>query len=241
MPAERTPDVGAVLREARERRGVSLRQIAEATKISVPALDALERNDLSHLPGGIFTRAFVRAYAREVGLDVEQTVRQFVEQFPGEDPSVTERPSRAASPDHRLANRDGRLMRLATRVLTVVLFVAVVVAYLAWSGRLASWRQAAVGVPAAGETVVAHPQPTPPETPAAAATAPGEGAPVPAPLVSVESVVVPPAASPGVTAPGRRRPLRPPPWTAGPGARLRRFRKGCCGLVWLHREHAGFR
>jgi cytoskeleton protein RodZ len=77
-------DVGACLREARERRGLSLRQIAGATRISVQALDAIERNDIRRLPGGIFSRAFVRGYAHEVGLDPEETVRDFVEQFPVE-------------------------------------------------------------------------------------------------------------------------------------------------------------
>src|SRR5580658_6277392 len=83
MAADRTSDgIGATLREARERRGVSLRQIANATKISVAVLDALERNDISRLPGGIFGRAFVRAYAVEVGLDPETTIRDFIAQFP---------------------------------------------------------------------------------------------------------------------------------------------------------------
>ena len=73
-------DFGAALRQARERRGVSLRQIADSTKISMVALEALERNDIARLPSGIFVRAFVRAYAAEVGLDPEQTVREFLAQ-----------------------------------------------------------------------------------------------------------------------------------------------------------------
>jgi len=55
--ADRSPgDFGRSLREARERRGVSLRQIANATKISMITLEALERNDIARLPGGIFSR-----------------------------------------------------------------------------------------------------------------------------------------------------------------------------------------
>ena len=74
MAAERTAgDFGGRLREARERRGVTLRQIAAATKISVRVLEALERNDISLLPGGIFSRAFVRSYAIQVGLDPEDS------------------------------------------------------------------------------------------------------------------------------------------------------------------------
>ncbi|OFW16972.1 MAG: hypothetical protein A3F70_17680 [Acidobacteria bacterium RIFCSPLOWO2_12_FULL_67_14] len=76
------PDFGTKMKRLREERGVTLRQIADATKLSVGALEALERNDISRLPGGIFTRAFVRSYATEVGLDPEQTVRDFLVQFP---------------------------------------------------------------------------------------------------------------------------------------------------------------
>ena len=74
-------DFGGKLRLARERRGISLRQIAASTKISIAVLQALERNDISKLPGGIFSRGFVRSYAVEVGLDPDATVHEFLEQF----------------------------------------------------------------------------------------------------------------------------------------------------------------
>src|SRR3954471_20363004 len=86
-PERPAGDLGRKLREARERKGMSLRQIANATKISVGVLDALERNDISKLPGGIFGRAFVRSYAVEVGLDPEVTIQNFIAQFPND--SVT--------------------------------------------------------------------------------------------------------------------------------------------------------
>src|SRR5438046_2205137 len=82
MASDRTSDFGGKLRAARERRGISLRQIANATKIAVAVLEALERNDISRLPGGIFGRAFVRSYAVEVGLDPERTIQEFITQFP---------------------------------------------------------------------------------------------------------------------------------------------------------------
>jgi len=77
-------DVGTKLRQARETRGLSLRQVADATRIPLAALVALERNDASKLPGGIFTRGFVRSYAREVGLDPDETMGEFLVQFAGE-------------------------------------------------------------------------------------------------------------------------------------------------------------
>jgi cytoskeleton protein RodZ len=82
--SDRSAGFGTKLREARERRGVTLRQIANATKISIAVLEALERGDVSRLPGGIFSRAFVRSYAVEVGLDPEEAIREFAAQFPGE-------------------------------------------------------------------------------------------------------------------------------------------------------------
>src|SRR3954464_11646777 len=85
MPLERrSTGFGGRLRDARERRNISLRQIANATKISVAVLEALERNDISKLPGGIFGRAFVRSYAVEVGLDPESTIQDFIAQFPND-------------------------------------------------------------------------------------------------------------------------------------------------------------
>ena len=77
-------DFGGKLREAREGRGISLRQIATSTQISVAALEALERNDVSKLPGGLFSRAFVRSYASEVGLDPDKTLGEFLDRFDGE-------------------------------------------------------------------------------------------------------------------------------------------------------------
>ena len=75
-------DVGARLRAAREARRMTLRELADTTKISIGALEALEENDTDRLPGGIFTRAFVRAYAIEVGLDPESMTRDFVDRAP---------------------------------------------------------------------------------------------------------------------------------------------------------------
>lgn len=71
-------DVGAALRDARERRGLSLDQLSHATKISVTILGAIESNRIDKLPGGIFTRGFLRAYAREVGLDPEDTIQRYL-------------------------------------------------------------------------------------------------------------------------------------------------------------------
>jgi cytoskeletal protein RodZ len=69
---------GETLRRERELRGIDLREVAEATKISVRFLQALENGRLDILPGGIFPRAFVRQYAAYLGLDPERTVAEFM-------------------------------------------------------------------------------------------------------------------------------------------------------------------
>jgi cytoskeleton protein RodZ len=69
---------GENLRRERELRGIDLRDIAEATKISVRFLQALEQDRVDILPGGIFPRAFVRQYARYLGLDPERVVAEFL-------------------------------------------------------------------------------------------------------------------------------------------------------------------
>ena len=73
---------GPRLRQERERRQISLRTIADSTKISRSLLEALERDDVSRWPGGLFRRAFVRSYAAAIGLDPEETLREFNERFP---------------------------------------------------------------------------------------------------------------------------------------------------------------
>ena len=78
MPNTERDDFGAMLRAERERRGISLRQISTSTNLSMTTLEALERNDVSSLAGGVFVRSFVRAYAVEVGLDPEETIREFL-------------------------------------------------------------------------------------------------------------------------------------------------------------------
>ena len=73
---------GPVLRAARERRGVSLRQLAEETKLSVELWEGLEENNLSRWPKRIFARSYIRDYALRVGLDPDEVVNEFCRLFP---------------------------------------------------------------------------------------------------------------------------------------------------------------
>jgi len=70
-------DPATRLRLAREAKGVSTRQVAESTKLSVRAIEALESGRVSALPEGIYRRAIIRAVASAVGLNPEQLLREF--------------------------------------------------------------------------------------------------------------------------------------------------------------------
>ena len=80
-------DIGSRLRQARETRGLTLRDIATTTKISMTALVAIEDNDFARLPGGVFSRAYVRAFAAEVGLDADELTREYRARFETEIPA----------------------------------------------------------------------------------------------------------------------------------------------------------
>jgi transcriptional regulator with XRE-family HTH domain len=73
---------GRRLRRERERRQIALASISANTKISVALFEALEREDVSRWPTGIFRRAFIRAYATGIGLDPDIVVQEFLERFP---------------------------------------------------------------------------------------------------------------------------------------------------------------
>ena len=81
------PRLGAYLRlrRHRERNRISLEEIAAATRVKKELFEALEANDLSAWPRGLYARAWVRTYACAVGLDPIDTVDEFCRLFPNGD------------------------------------------------------------------------------------------------------------------------------------------------------------
>lgn len=62
---------------SRQKRGISLEQIAEKTKISIRFLKAIEARDFKQLPGGIFASSYLRQYAEAAGLEPENLIRLY--------------------------------------------------------------------------------------------------------------------------------------------------------------------
>jgi cytoskeleton protein RodZ len=108
---------GEKLRHERELRGITLREIAEVTKISVRFLQALEDDRFEALPGGLFPRAFVRQYAGFLGLDPTALADEFAAAHA--ETSVEQRP--AAPTERRLRISSGHLILGGIALLLVAL------------------------------------------------------------------------------------------------------------------------
>ena len=70
---------GEALRCERQRRSVSLEDIAQTTKVTVRSLQALESDAFDQLPGGILSKGIVRSYVRFLGLDEGEWVERFLD------------------------------------------------------------------------------------------------------------------------------------------------------------------
>ena len=90
------------LRRYRQRHRITLDEIAAETRVKPALLEALERNDLSEWPRGVYARAWIRAYASAVGLDPIDTVDEFCRLFPQGDrrirPTIAEIAAIVAQP-----------------------------------------------------------------------------------------------------------------------------------------------
>jgi cytoskeletal protein RodZ len=167
-------EIGRMLREARQAKGISLPQAEELTKIRLRYLMALEEGDLSGLPGRVYAIGYLRSYARCLGIDARTTekmveelrrameAREEEEAYPGI--AGTER-------SRQRVWRLGRDVRRAAGVAVAVILVLVVSLAVAakWF-----WGREKVTLPepaaATGHTVVREerkaeiPQPEPSET-----------------------------------------------------------------------------
>ncbi len=88
-PVDRGPEpialpevvTGAVLKRIRETRGISLRQIANASKVGVRYLEYIEQDRFAYLPAPVYLRGFLQEYARMVGLDPRRVTESYLSQM----------------------------------------------------------------------------------------------------------------------------------------------------------------
>ena len=73
-----TPNLAAL----RDEKGISLRQIAETTKIGVRYLEAIERGQFAKLPGGVYSVNYIRQYARAIEVSEAELLERYLQFAP---------------------------------------------------------------------------------------------------------------------------------------------------------------
>lgn len=71
--------IGQTLREARESRKISTTKAAAETNIKIQHIEAMEREDFSHMAAPIYAKGFLRLYAEYLGLDPAPLVAEYME------------------------------------------------------------------------------------------------------------------------------------------------------------------
>lgn len=75
------PEIGATLREARQRRRIDVFDVESQTKIRAKYLRALEEEEWDLLPGPTYVKTFLRTYAEYLGLDAKLLVEEYKQRF----------------------------------------------------------------------------------------------------------------------------------------------------------------
>ena len=147
---------GETLKREREMRGVSLEEVANATRISTRNLEALENERWDQLPGGVFNRGFIRSIARFLGLDEETLVAEYVM-------ATDDQPQLAVWADKAEARKPSRLPYVVFGSLGALMLVA---AFFVWR----DWPLVKAAMLGPGEAPITSPQQTktPPPAPVAA-------------------------------------------------------------------------
>jgi cytoskeletal protein RodZ len=73
---------GQQLRRQREKRRITLEQVATQTKVAASLFRSLEAGECARWPGGIYSRSFVRAYAVAIGVDPDRALEIFTYCYP---------------------------------------------------------------------------------------------------------------------------------------------------------------
>lgn len=126
-------ELGLALREAREKKGMSLDDIQGVTKIQKRYLSAIEAGEFDKLPGEFYTRAFIKNYAEAVGLDPKVIFNDYTNEIPKsrQEPvdnlSPRTRIQRTKTPSKRAKRVGLSFESLLPKIIIIVVLLAVLV------------------------------------------------------------------------------------------------------------------
>lgn len=200
-PAPPAFSPGAALREARERLGLSIDEVAGRTKLAPRQIEALEADDFAHLPEAAFVRGFVRSYAKLLQIDAAPLLAALPNAAPPGVPLEAKVLPDAEFPTDQSVHKPNLVWLIAALV------VAILLAVFAWLFERASdapkTRVETVDVPVQSAAPLEAPEPaSAPEAsaPAASSVSAPQATPVSAPVAASAPVPAsskaPPAVSP---------------------------------------------
>lgn len=91
-------EFGKTLRSAREAKGLTARQIADATHMMTQVVDGLENENFSKIAAPIYGRGFVKLYCEAVGLDPKPMIEEFMAIINGNRETIRPEPPPAVEP-----------------------------------------------------------------------------------------------------------------------------------------------
>jgi cytoskeletal protein RodZ len=103
---------GLGLASRREKKAITLEQIAQSTKIAVRSLRAIEAGDFKKLPGGIYNTSYIRQYAKAIDFDESEILAAYYS-FMGISADVQDNPEQRAAAG---SNRVTRFLRHTSAV-----------------------------------------------------------------------------------------------------------------------------
>lgn len=119
-PISAGPAVGSLLREAREKMGLSIMDVAGQIKFAPRQIEALEAGDYKHLPEPAFIRGFVRSYAKILHLDSQPLLDALPQPRSNEPAELSPPAVGVAYPDGHAAQRQNLIWLGAALFLSVV-------------------------------------------------------------------------------------------------------------------------
>jgi transcriptional regulator with XRE-family HTH domain len=153
-------EIGENLRQARERQGLELADVEDATRIGSPYLAALEQERFERLPAPAYARAFLRGYAGFLGLDATPFLDEFDARFGEPEPPPPPPPRRLP----RLPTRAGVWVAILGAAAVAVVLTILAFGFPGGQRRATSQRPPATSPsrPPAPARAVTHPHSRPP-------------------------------------------------------------------------------
>ena len=127
-------ELGRLLRETREKVGLTHEEVERSTRIRARYLEALERGDLSSLPSQVQARGFLHNYADFLGLDPDAILQKYAARSHGASVQ-TQQTIQSPAPDQPSGTVEVRRPRWITTDLLVAMgIILAVLVVLVWGG-----------------------------------------------------------------------------------------------------------